>query len=403
MLLLLTFCSGCFAVEELLFPDGFQVYQKQGKTGAMTSRSNSASRTLGVAELNASDPGLLVGGPGGAANEPGKVYRYSKAWNGWNLVQTLTASDASNRDRFGDAIAIAANDELVIGAPGANGLAGKAYVFGVSGNTYQQQQILQPGDLVADDEFGTGAAISSEHLVVGTFGNNDGAMYAYRKVSGTWTQTQKITAPDSDSFLGTGDGNLLIHGNLLFSIGANFFGGAVFVYEWDGAQWTLQNTLDFPGYGDALAFDGQTLFVGAHQDRNENFFEVGSVHVFEKNGNDWDYVTKIVAGDQGDRDDHFGRSLSLDGNRLLVGAVNAPGKQPRSGAAYLFQKQGNGSWQQIRKLTESNGETNDAFGTMCHLDGEWALVGAPQATVNNTTFAGKAVIFNLDARANMAE
>jgi hypothetical protein len=97
--------------------------------------------------------------------------------------------------------------------------------------------------------------------------------------------------------------------------------------------------------------------------------------VFERQGDgSWLEVDKLNASD-GAADDRFGGSVSLSGTRALVGAEFDDDLGDLSGSAYVFERQGDGSWLEVHKLTASDGAAGDKFGT-ASLSGDRALVGA---------------------------
>ena len=75
--------------------------------------------------------------------------------------------------------------------------------------------------------------------------------------------------------------------------------------------------------------------------------------------------------------DYFGVSVSLSDHKALVGAYYDDDKGSASGSAYVFERQGDGSWKQTAKLLAADGAASDSFGTSVSLSGDKALVGAP--------------------------
>ena len=72
----------------------------------------------------------------------------------------------------------------------------------------------------------------------------------------------------------------------------------------------------------------------------------------------------------------FGASVSLDGTIALIGANLDDENGSNAGAAYVFERNNEGNWQQSTKLLPENGEESDRFGISVSLDGTTALVGA---------------------------
>ena len=120
-------------------------------------------------------------------------------------------------------------------------------------------------------------------------------------------------------------------------------------------------------YGSAVAAGGQEVFVG----QPLNQYAPGAVYVYQMKGSAWSRTGQLQASD-GSNYDHFGRSLSLDGNRLLAGATSVDSSR---GAAYVFEKQGSG-WTQAAKLTASDAASNDALGRAVALSGDLAAVAS---------------------------
>src|SRR5690606_29767164 len=87
--------------------------------------------------------------------------------------------------------------------------------------------------------------------------------------------------------------------------------------------------------------------------------------------------TKVLAYDRA-VGDQFGTSVSRSGNSALVGALRDDDNGADSGSAYLYQYDpSSGTWMET-KLTASDGAADDLFGISVSLSGNRALVGAPR-------------------------
>jgi len=78
-------------------------------------------------------------------------------------------------------------------------------------------------------------------------------------------------------------------------------------------------------------------------------------------------TAKLTASD-GAMYDIFGRSVSLSGDRLVVGAASDD-KGKNSGSAYVFEWNGS-TWEEKSKLTASDGAEGDFFGYSVSLLGD---------------------------------
>jgi hypothetical protein len=99
-------------------------------------------------------------------------------------------------------------------------------------------------------------------------------------------------------------------------------------------------------------------------------------------GGKWTQQAEITASD-GQAEDWFGSSLSLDGKTLLVGAPDRKlGPDENAGTAYFFVQSGE-SWTQQAEFptpaesTNPGGESGDQFGLSVALSGNTAVIGSP--------------------------
>ena len=83
---------------------------------------------------------------------------------------------------------------------------------------------------------------------------------------------------------------------------------------------------------------------------------------------------KLTASDAA-AGDQFGLSVSLSGDRALVGVFLDDDNGSNSGSAYVFDLSG-GTWTQTQKLTASDAAADDDFGFSVSLSGDRALIGA---------------------------
>ncbi len=82
--------------------------------------------------------------------------------------------------------------------------------------------------------------------------------------------------------------------------------------------------------------------MGANKD-NDSGEESGSAYIFEQRyDGHWVEADKLLA-DDGESNDWFGISVSLDGLYALVGAYGDDDEGTNAGAAYIFERQGDGS------------------------------------------------------------
>ncbi len=267
-------------------------------------------------------------------------------------IAKIVADDRAANDLFGYSVSLA-GDTLAVGAYGKDNYKGAVYLFGRNQggpNKWGQVEKVTASDSAEKDNFGYSVSLAGDTLAVGA-GSKDnfkGAVYLFgRNQGGTnkWGQVEKVTASDgvkNDSF------------------------------------------------GVSVSLAGDTLAVGAGS--KDNF--KGAVYLFGRNqggANNWGQVNKVTASD-GAEDDNFGVSVSLAGDTLVVGAAYGDDDAgSNSGAAYLFGRNQGGAdnWGQVNKVTASDSAIFDFFGKSVSLAGDTLAVGA----YGNDNYKGAAYLF----------
>ena len=122
------------------------------------------------------------------------------------------------------------------------------------------------------------------------------------------------------------------------------------------------------GYGESVAVAGSDVLVG--ESTNER--RPGAVYVYRKNGGEWVQSQRLLGSDAFDGD-HFGRSLGVSGDELLVGATVVDDTR---GAVYVYRRGDDGTWTQTDRILASDGVSGDAFGRSMAVSGDVALVSS---------------------------
>jgi len=116
----------------------------------------------------------------------GAVYRLERGHTGWNEKQKLVPTPGGTTNLFGASVRMAANTAL-IGAYGADGYQGAAYVFQKAAGTWKQTLRLQAGDGANGDCYGYYTALDARTAIVGAYtakvgtNANQGAAYFYAR------------------------------------------------------------------------------------------------------------------------------------------------------------------------------------------------------------------------------
>jgi len=143
------------------------------------------------------------------------------------------------------------------------------------------------------------------------------------------------------------------------------------------AKLVAGDATDDDNFGWSVSMCGNRALIGAYTD-DHVAVAAGSAYVFELGPSGWSETIKLTASDAG-VGDVFGVSVSLDGNTALIGAMlhDGPPGGHASGAAYVFDRSETG-WVETQKLKASDGVTQDQFGEAVYISGDTAAIAAPR-------------------------
>jgi len=310
----------------------------------------------------------------------GAAYVFGRSSTTWTQQAYLKASNTDANDAFGTVVAISGST-VVVGAPteassatGVNGnqadnsanSSGAAYVFTGAAGVWTQQSYLKASNTDVSDEFGSSVAVSGNEVLVGAIGEssaatgvngnqadnslgNSGAVYAFNRASGVWTQQAYLKASNP---------------------GAN------------------------DEFGSALAFSGATAVVGAESeaskavgvngiqtDNSMPFAGAAYVLVVSPAGV-WHQQAYLKASNT-NANDTFGIAVSVSGDTFVAGAtgeastakgingVQTSNAAPDAGAAYVFYRA------PVATKTTLAGPTSVKAGLALKLTGTVSPAAAP--------------------------
>ncbi len=266
---------------------------------------------------------IVVGAPGNDDVGPNAGIAYVfDALTGEHLME-LIGSDQNALDQAGTSVAIA-QGFAAVGAPRASvdGVeTGAVYLFDLDSGLEVRKLVAPDGGLF--DQFGFDVAVSNGLVIVGAPqadgpGGNSGVVYVFEAATGTLVES--LVAPDGDSGDNFGhsiavDGDLVAVGAWADDDGADSAGSA-WVYRISTEQFLHKLLPDDPEemgrFGWDVAISGETVVVGAKSGE-----QLGRLQQSSGGSGAW-----------------FGTSVSLNANRVLVGA---PGRNDQEGRALLFE------------------------------------------------------------------
>ena len=155
------------------------------------------------------------------------------------------------------------------------------------------------------------------------------------------------------------------------------------------AKLTASDGEESDGFGFSVSIGGNFAIVGAPSD-NDNGSGSGSAYIYALQDGSWNEVIKLTASD-GAANDIFGFSVSISDEIAIVGAYGDDDNEPGSGSAYIYERQGS-TWNEAAKLTASDRAGLDRFGYRVSNSGDLAIVGAP-GDDDNGADSGSAYIY----------
>lgn len=326
----------------------------------------------------------------------GAVYYYEFENDNWVFKQKITASDAGTNDQFGNAVSLS-GDRLMVGSfrnDEEGGDAGAVYVFEYINSSWVESDKLTASDANNGDWFGQTIAMQQNTAMIGAtshdgLGNKSGAIYVFNHDGQNWAETQKLTASNGTD--NTRLGSAISLSNNRMVAGATYHttngvqGGAAYVFEyntssnlWQETQQLLADAI-FEGaiFGHAVSIDGDKILIGAIGDSGQ-VADTGAAYLFENDGQNWTVVQKFTEA-ASDANDEYGSSVSVVGNRLYIGSQNAGFNGAYSGAMFAYDLVGEG-WQRTDVFFGLDTDTRDEFGVSISTNGGRTLIGAHRDT-----------------------
>ena len=150
-------------------------------------------------------------------------------------------------------------------------------------------------------------------------------------------------------------------------------------------------------FGSAVSIDGDVIVVGALEADTEGGINAGAAYVYRLDGSTWEFEAKLTASD-GFEGDLFGATVAVSGDVIIVGAWQVTVVEQHQGAAYVFRRIGS-AWVEEAKLVASDPGHWFHFGESIALDGDVALVGAPDWSASR----GSAYVFRFNGEAWIEE
>lgn len=349
--------------------------------------------------LDADGDTLIVGSPTDEDHglHTGSAYVFVRSGGAWALQQKLLATAPFASERFGSAVAVSGDVAIVgqpmWGIPGAPAARiGRAQVFRRSGSTWTFEAELHASDEAWFWHFGESVAVQGDTIVVGapqrgtsstSQYDDHGAAYVFQHAGGAWTQTTILRASegtDDDRF---GERLALSGDTVVIGASGHNGGGVAYAFVRDGAgTWSEQAILVPPNLGaggawvESLAFEGDVAVMGNWRHGIFPAVHVGRVLVWRRTAGAWAVEGVLSPGDA-PAQTSFGRSVSVNGERIAVGAPgrNTSGISNELGSAWIFVRHA-GTWTPEARVRAQNSTAEDEFGNALTWSGSVLVTGA---------------------------
>jgi hypothetical protein len=162
------------------------VYERTGETWKLTTTLVApvrGSKDLFGYDVAVQGDRIAVGtlGAKDAPKDSGAAYVFHRAAAGdWTLAGTLVSDDRSERDSFGNDVALV-DDAVIVSAPAHVGgmFRGAIYVFRSEADGYHQTQKLQPAESDALDYYGDSISANADFVAVTAYGSGMAWLYQY--------------------------------------------------------------------------------------------------------------------------------------------------------------------------------------------------------------------------------
>lgn len=273
-------------------------------------------------------------------------------------------------------------DQFVVGAPSAdaNGFPNTGEAYLLDATTGLVDVTLANPTPAPGDRFGHAVAISATHVAVGDFRDDNGAtdagsVFIFQRDTGELLREIPNPTPHAFDFFGSAlalQADTLIVGAYLDDTSGED-SGATYVFDVESGE--LIHTLFRPDgeafdyFGYSVDVSGDHIVASAHR-ANVGAIDDGEVIVFKRDDASLDFR---FANPTPENFEYFGRSVSMDGNRILVGAYRDDEGAVNSGTAYLINRTTRELEHTLANPAPSVGAN---FGFSTDLFGDQAIVGA---------------------------
>eukprot|EP00002_Diphylleia_rotans_P040448 TRINITY_DN9590_c0_g1_i1.p1 TRINITY_DN9590_c0_g1~~TRINITY_DN9590_c0_g1_i1.p1 ORF type:complete len:927 (-),score=143.05 TRINITY_DN9590_c0_g1_i1:277-3057(-) len=379
---------------------------------------------------------LLVGSRGcnvGSIVGAGCAFVYSRSASEWTVRQDmLTASVSLSDARFGASVAIS-SEIAAVGAPNAKGPAsnvktGVAYIFTRVQHLWESMATITASDGVEYDDFGNAVGVTEYYALVAATGasagvvEGAGAVYLFSRSGVQWSQVQRITSSNPQSWKEFGY-QLSLTSKLASMVDRT---GALELYDFSVPLWLFGSS--GPGaitlFTETFKYRIRTevvddLISGVVVDYNSDLF----TRTKSPSASPLSASRTSSRSRTGSRSRTRSRSESMSRSLSASRSVSRSRSRSRSRSLTKSRSLSNSrsvsvsispfvrakpcdrnrpsqtttlpnSWVEIATISAPDGESGWRFGSSVSIARDYCIVGSPGATTSSYLGAGAAYIFS---------
>jgi hypothetical protein len=284
--------------------------------------------------------------PDGANEITGIVYFYRVNGEEWDVSSVTPVNGENYNDQFGRSVSIDGNT-AVIGAPmhgdSDSGSDGRFYIYGYDGTSWSVTAFFDKPEFLnatTDNKFGVEVCIKGNTIIVAAEPVSEMKhLFIYKLADELWTEVQNF-----ESGLASAD---------------------------------RHNSID-------ISEDENSFVIGDSAATPNNFLDGGGVHYYVSDGDGGDYyLVQTFHSDSPAENGHFGNSVSLSGDKLLVGE---PHTNQGWGKAYFYSLV-DGYWESETTLSSQYTSDNNFGYSVSMFSSDVYIIGAIGHSPGNLGFA----------------
>jgi len=276
---------------------------------------------------------------------------------------------------------------------------GAAYLF--SATTGHLLQSFSEPHPTAFNYFGSFVSISGNNILIGSPSNNtsgktsSGAAYLFSATTGHLLQS--FSEPHPGAFNRFGNSVSISGNNILIGSPANATSGKTSsgaAYLFSAATGHLLQSFSDPhpanynNFGSSVSISGNNMLIDSPYNATSGKKDSGAVYLYNATTG---HLLQSFSEPHPAIDNYFGSFPSISGNNILIDSSNndTSGKK-QSGAAYLYNAT---TGHLLQSFSEPRPATGNHFGWSVSLSGNNILIGSPFKTTSGQKQAGAAYLF----------